>query len=232
VALDRVRPRAVLLDALGTLVALEPPAPRLRAALASRGAPVDEAAAARAMRAEIAHYRAHHDEAGTRAGLEALRDACARVVEDELRTGLPAAQVRAALLEAIRFTPYPEVPGVLAALAAAGVALAVVSNWDVSLHDVLRETGLDHHVAVVVTSAEHGAPKPAASIFAAALAALGVPAAEAVHVGDDADADVAGARGAGLGAAVLVHRAGGPAPPVPHGVRVVRSLDALAAGTV
>src|SRR4051812_39229423 len=50
--------QAVLLDALGTLISFEPPAPRLRLALRERlGADVSEAAAEAAMRAEIAYYR-------------------------------------------------------------------------------------------------------------------------------------------------------------------------------
>lgn len=46
--------------------------------------------------------------------------------------------------------------------------------------------------------------KPAPEYFAAALASVGVAPAHAVMVGDDAEADVAGALSAGLGAAVLV----------------------------
>src|SRR5437763_6534644 len=53
-------PRAVLLDALGTLISFEDPVPHLRAALRSRaGVDVGEAAAKAAIRAEIADYRAH-----------------------------------------------------------------------------------------------------------------------------------------------------------------------------
>ena len=52
-AMDRDH-KAVLLDCLGTLVELQPPAPRLAAAL---GIGLDEAE--RRMRAEIAYYRAH-----------------------------------------------------------------------------------------------------------------------------------------------------------------------------
>jgi putative hydrolase of the HAD superfamily len=44
-----------------------------------------------------------------------------------------------------------------------------------------------------------------------------------MHVGDSVEADVAGARAAGL-EAVLVARDGAPAP---EGVRVVASLDGL-----
>jgi putative hydrolase of the HAD superfamily len=75
--------------------------------------------------------------------------------------------------------------------------LAVVSNWDVGLHDHLRAIGLDSLVDTVVTSAEAGAPKPSPAIFALALRRLGTTADRAVHVGDDA-ADVEGARAAGI----------------------------------
>src|SRR5689334_7889511 len=52
--------RAVLLDAMGTLLTFAPPAPLLRVALRERlGVDVGEDAARAAVRAEIAHYRAH-----------------------------------------------------------------------------------------------------------------------------------------------------------------------------
>ncbi len=215
--------RAVLLDAMGTLVRLEPPVPRLRAALGSRGIAVDEAAAARAMRAEIAHYRAHHDTAGTREGLDGLRRACAEVVRAQLgRPEAEAGAVHDALLEAIAFSPYPEVPAALRALRELGCRLVVVSNWDVSLHDVLRSTGLAGQVDAVVTSAEHGAAKPDPALFLHALSLAGAGAEEALHAGDDPEADVAGAQGAGI-RAVLVARDG----PAPDGVDAVADLGSL-----
>src|SRR5215213_2126850 len=98
--------RAVLLDALGTLVRLEPPAPRLRAAVRERlDVDVGDEAAARAMRAEIAFYRANLHRGRDGASLAALRDACAQVVRSELALDAPLAGVRDALLAAIRFTP-------------------------------------------------------------------------------------------------------------------------------
>jgi HAD superfamily hydrolase (TIGR01549 family) len=214
--------RALLLDALGTLVRLDDPVGRLAAALRARGVEVSPRAAAHAMRAEIAYYRAEHDRAGTRAGLELLRDDCAAVVERELATGLPAAELRAALLEAIRFVPFAEVEHALDRFAARGVALAVVSNWDVSLHDVLDELGWTARFGAVVTSAELGIAKPDPRPFAVALAALGVAARDAVHVGDDYDADIRGARAAGVRGLLLV-RDGDPG--LRSGVELVRSLD-------
>ncbi len=224
-------PRAVLLDALGTLVELHEPVAGLVAALGDRGIPVSADAAQAALRAEIAYYRANHDMARDAAALEELRDRCAEV----FRAALPAAAaqsepglVRAALLEGLRFRAFDEVPGVLAGLRRAGVRLVVVSNWDVSLHGVLRDTGLDVLVDAVLTSAEEGVAKPDPELFRRALAVAGdVAPGEALHAGDDLDADIGGARAAGI-PAVLVDRDGSLAAPA--GVRVARTLAELLPG--
>ena len=77
--------RAVLFDALGTLVRLEPPAPRLRAALRrTAGVDVGEQAAERGFAAEIGFYLENHMRGGDEAGLEALRDDCAAVLHEAL----------------------------------------------------------------------------------------------------------------------------------------------------
>jgi putative hydrolase of the HAD superfamily len=217
--------RAALLDALGTIVELERPWPHLVAELRKRGVSVGEDDARRAMLAEMAYYKANHDDASDFAGLKDLRRRCAGIVQGELGIALPVEDVQDAMLAAIRFRPYPEVPGVLAALRERGAAIVVVSNWDVSLHDVLERTDLRRLVDGVVTSAEFGAAKPDPRIFRRALEIAGATPAEAVHAGDDVEADVAGARAAGI-AAVLVARDGAPAP---DGVRAVRTLDGLLA---
>jgi putative hydrolase of the HAD superfamily len=208
---------AVLLDALGTLLALEPPVPRLRAQLAARGVTVTDAEAAAALRAEIAYYRAHHDEAVDLPALEELRDRCTAVLEAALPPhahGLP--DLRDALLASLRFTPYPEVPAVLAELRRAGARLVVVSNWDVSLHGVLADTGLAPLLDGAVTSAECRCAKPEPEIFHRALAlAGGVAPTAALHVGDTVEADVAGARAAGIAPLLVVRDGAGPPPGVP-----------------
>jgi putative hydrolase of the HAD superfamily len=230
-ARDGSRRPPVLLDALGTLVGLEDPFGGLVEELAARGAPVGRDEARRALRAEMAYYRAHHDEASDPAGLADLRDRCAEVLRAELPTPareLPHDVLLAALLDALRFRAFPEVPGALAALREAGHPLVVVSNWDVSLHAVLDRTGLAGAVDGVVTSAELGAAKPDPAIFAHALGLVGAPAAGALHVGDSVEADVHGALAAGL-RPVLVARDGMSPEGVPAGVPVVRELGELAA---
>lgn len=222
------KPRALLLDCLGTLVALQPPAPLLRDALRERvGVDVGAAGAAAAMRAEIGYYRAHLDTATDAVTLARLRERCAHVVRDALPAlaDVDLATVQDAMLDALRFTPYPEVAGVLRACRRAGLRLVVVSNWDVSLHEVLARTGLDALLHGAVASAEVGAAKPDPRPLRCGLQLAGVAADEAWLVGDTPDADVAGALAAGV-RPVLVDRAGalGPQPP---GVLVVAALDRL-----
>ena len=216
-------PSAVLLDALGTLVELETPWPHLADELAARGVVVGLEDARAAMLAEMDYYRAHHDEASTWPALKDLRRRCAAVVQERLSTSLPLPDVEDALLAAVRFRAYPEVPAVLERLRADGARLAVVSNWDISLHDVLERTRLRALVDIVVISAEVGVAKPDPAIFRAALERLGARAAHAIHVGDSVEHDVAGAHAAGL-EAILVARNGATGP---DGVRVVASLDGL-----
>jgi putative hydrolase of the HAD superfamily len=216
---------AVLLDALGTLIELERPWPHLVDELAARGVVVAEDDARRAMLAEMAYYRAHHDEASSLAGLRDLRRRCAAVVQGELGTPLALGEVEEALLAAVRFRAYPEVPRVLERLRAAGARLAVVSNWDVSLHDVLERTALRPLVDAVVISAEEGVAKPDPAIFHAALRRVGATPEGTVHVGDTLEVDVAGARAAGLDAVLVVRDGARP----PEGVRAISTLEGLLA---
>lgn len=70
--------------------------------------------------------------------------------------------------------------------------------------------------------------KPSPDFYAAAVAGLGVDAAQAVMVGDDIEADVSGALSAGLGAAILVrtgkYRDGAEAGAEPPPTAVVADL--------
>jgi putative hydrolase of the HAD superfamily len=228
-----LEPSVILLDALGTLVALEPPAPRLRAELSERfDLDVSEAQAAAAIAAEIGYYRTHLDEGRDAAGLGELRRRCAEV----LRAALPPTAARLeldrvveALLASLRFTAFADVRPALQIARARGQRLVVVSNWDVSLHGVLRGLGLASLLDGILTSAEAGVRKPAPAIFEHALSLAGAGAARAVelgdviHVGDSLEEDVAGARAAGI-EAVLVRRDGDE--PV-AGVRTISSLMEL-----
>jgi putative hydrolase of the HAD superfamily len=215
--------RAIFLDALGTLIRLHDPSPALRELLRERhGFDVTLADARRAMGAEMSYYRRSCLAAADERALRALREDCARILRDELGLPLEPTELIGTLLAALRFDPYEDVVPALERWRDGGLRLVVVSNWDVSLHDVLERTGLRPLLDGVVVSAQLGVAKPAPAIFAAALELAGVPPEQATHIGDSVEEDVAGARAAGIEPLLLVRE--GDAPHAPDGVRTIASL--------
>jgi putative hydrolase of the HAD superfamily len=188
---------AVLLDAYGTLVELDGPFTRLRAAVHRHlGADIDPAEAERAFRIEMQHYSDRCHVAADADSLAALRAECARVLLDELGIGGSAEAGNRVLSDAVAFRVLPDVEPFLAGLAQAGIETAVVSNWDFSLRHTLATLGLEFDA--IVTCGETGVRKPDPRIFAEALGRLGVEPARALHVGDRPDSDAAGATAAGI----------------------------------
>jgi putative hydrolase of the HAD superfamily len=188
---------AVTIDAFGTLVALRDPVPALRAALAARGVDRDDEEVRRAFQVEAAYYVGRSHEGRDEATLALLRRDCAAVFLGAVEAPLDIDDFTGAFVEALAFEEVPGAAGACRALKNAGLRLAIVSNWDVGLHDHLRALGLDSAVDVVLTSAEAGAPKPSPAVFALAVERLGATPERTVHVGDSA-ADAEGARAAGL----------------------------------
>lgn len=88
-------------------------------------------------------------------------------------------------------------------LRAAGFKLAVVSNSEGTLEQMLSEIELSELFDTVVDSGVVGVTKPDPRIFQIALDRLGVSSAEALMVGDSPSADVGGAREAGIRAALI-----------------------------
>jgi putative hydrolase of the HAD superfamily len=204
--------RAVTIDALGTLVHMQPPGPRLRDELRERASvEVSEEQATAGFAAEIRYYLAHHLEGGDPEALAELRDRCAAVLRsalgiDEVDLGV----VRESLLASLHFEPFPDAAPALEQLRSAGVRLVAASNWDSSLPDVLERTGIAPLLDGVVSSAAAGRAKPDARLFEAALDVAGVSPADALHVGDRTDKDVEGALGVGMRAVLIARHRGQP----------------------
>jgi putative hydrolase of the HAD superfamily len=192
--------RAVFLDALGTLVELEPPWVSLRERIPAE---VSDERLQIAIRAEMAYYREHSQEGRDADSLADLRDRCAALISDELGVEVSARD----LVESIRFGAYPDAEPALRGLRERGMRLLAVSNWDCSLSAVLERCGLGELLDGVVTSAEVGASKPDPAIFRAALERAGSEPGQALHVGDTPEEDLAGARAAGI-RALLIDRSG------------------------
>jgi len=161
---------------------------------------------------EAALYEAWHGEVLRAAGGMADAAAVAALAE----------RYAAALDRHMR--PFPEVVPTLTALRASrpDVRLAVLTNGTaLNQRRRIAALGLADLIPACIISGEVGAAKPQAAIFTLALAAVGVPPERAVMIGDAPQADVAGARRAGL-AAVWLNRAGQPWPadvaPAPNAV--------------
>jgi putative hydrolase of the HAD superfamily len=93
---------------------------------------------------------------------------------------------------------FDDVVPALDAIDAAGIRMAVVSNWDSRLPRLLKAIGLAERFEFILTSAEAGWSKPHCAIFEAALERLSLPGHQVLNVGDGMEEDVRGAIAAGL----------------------------------
>ena len=200
------RPRAVLIDAMGTLIGLRASVGTTYAEAAARhGLQVEPGAIDRCFpgvlraapplafpnleenalaEAELGWWAARIDEVLIAAGGEAAPPVLHKELFD--RYGDPG-----------RWRVYDDVADHLPRWRDQGLRLAVVSNFDRRLEGLLEGLGLAPLFDAVVVSSRCGAAKPSATPFRQALAALDVEAGEAWHVGDSPE-DAAGARAAGL----------------------------------
>jgi putative hydrolase of the HAD superfamily len=100
---------------------------------------------------------------------------------------------------------FDDVRPALDELAARGIKLGVVSNFEPWLEDILDLQGIGDRFAAVAISGKLGVAKPDPEIFKAALTEAGADPGATVHVGDQPVNDVAAARAVGI-TPVLIDR--------------------------
>ncbi|WP_373540784.1 HAD-IA family hydrolase [Chamaesiphon sp.] len=93
---------------------------------------------------------------------------------------------------------YPDVIPALTSWQRSPVQLGVLSNFDSRLYTVLQVLELDRYFSTVTISTAVSAAKPQPEIFTAALAKYQCTPASAWHIGDSFDDDYLGASRAGL----------------------------------
>ena len=149
-------------------------------------------------------------------GLWAARGAAAReaagLPADAASAAAVSAAYAAAMEEEVRL--FPDAEAALEALEAARPRplLGVLTNGPAATQRArLRRHDLERRFDLVLISGEFGRAKPHPAFFAEALRRAGTAAAEAVMIGDNPVADVAGAKAAGL-AALWLNRGGRPWP--------------------
>ena len=106
-------------------------------------------------------------------------------------------------------TLYEDTVPTLQHLRDTGLKLAIVSNWDTPLDPLTERLGIAHYFDIIVAShdARVRSAKPDSRIFNYTLAAIGVSAEDAVHIGDTYEADIIGAQGVGI-RPILIDRDG------------------------
>lgn len=139
------------------------------------------------------------------------------LVQSAVALGVPEGALDPrACLEAYRWDAvdgtaiFPETPEVLEQLTAVGIRIGIVTNayqpmW---LRDVEIGTHglLEYFPSCRISAADIGYLKPHPAIFQAALDCVGARPEETVFVGDDPEADIAGAQAAGLQAVLRISR--------------------------
>ena len=106
----------------------------------------------------------------------------------------------------MKFVLFDDVSTTLKALKEKNLKLGLLTNLQTEVDSMCRELGIASYLDFTVTSAEVGADKPQPPIFLKALERAQVKAAEAIHVGDQYQNDVLGARGVGI-SPILLDRA-------------------------
>jgi len=206
----RLEARAVLFDAVGTLIALREPAGETYARSARRlgirtSAQRLDDALARSLRRAPPMLFPEACEAEIDARERAWwRDiVCATFQSAEVDAHSP--QLEACFESLYREFAEPRAwraatgaHEALSALRAAGLATGLISNFDRRLHGILDGLDLAPLLDIVVLPSDARAAKPDPAIFRFALAKLGLAPGDALFVGDQQECDLEGARRSGL----------------------------------
>jgi putative hydrolase of the HAD superfamily len=119
--------------------------------------------------------------------------------------GLLADVLYATFTDPANYALFDDVVPTLDELEAAGLVLAIVSNFEAWLEDLLATLGVRDRFGVRVISGREGVEKPDPRIFELALDRLALDPADAMYVGDNPEFDVAPAVALGM-TPVLIDR--------------------------
>ncbi len=129
---------------------------------------------------------------------DALRDILPRLGRQEEELVQSIARKRREVKQYVFAHPDPDVPRLLEALKARGVAVGLVSNCYFEEAAVIRESALFPFFDAVCLSCEEGVCKPDAAIFRRCLMRLGLPAESCLYVGDGGSEELEAADALGM----------------------------------
>jgi putative hydrolase of the HAD superfamily len=203
--------KGVLFDAGDTLITADPPVHEVALTVAGQFFPdlappllLSALAAARTFfRKYYVNYSSQEENRMLADMAQAMRTALRETADVDIDFLPFVKQVR----DTLRYRPFPDALPTLRGLHEQSKTLAVVSNWDLALPALLAELGLAEFFNFILPSAEIGIEKPDGRIFRLALQRLGLRSQEVVHIGDQYEADVVGARAVGI-TPILLDRKG------------------------
>lgn len=206
--------RAVVFDAVGTLIHPEPSAATVYAEAGRQfGSVLPEAEIAARFTAAFLRQEEIDFAAGLRTDegreLARWRAIVSEVLDDVIDREACFRHLFEHFSRATAWRTDPHAAKTLSRLAAQGYRLGIASNFDRRLRGVLADGELRH--LPVVISSEIGWRKPAAGFYSAVCHAVGSEPHEILYVGDDFRNDFQGARNAGCRAVLFDPRDRQPA---------------------
>ena len=142
---------------------------------------------ARSLEEQVEVALRYQDTVLTEAGVKVARELLLKIIK-RMRS----------LYQEVTFVLFDDVLSTLKTLKKRKLTIGLITNASKDMISTYRNLGLEPYLDFVVTSSEVGANKPEPPIFLAALEKAGVKASEAVHVGDQYNLDVVGARRVGI----------------------------------
>jgi putative hydrolase of the HAD superfamily len=207
--------RAVVFDAVGTVIHPDPPAAVIYSEVAKR---LGSRVAPEEISARFRRAFGQQEEIDRLAGLQTSEEGEVQRWRQIVTQVLDVADTEACFRELFDHFGDPsawrceaEIGLVLAELAERGYALGLASNYDRRLRGVVAGLPILARLERLIISSEVGWRKPAPEFFAAVTQTFGLPGSQILYVGDDLTNDYEGARAAGLHAMLYDPRYAAPA---------------------
>ena len=200
--------QAIVYDAVGTLIHVEPSAAAIYAQVGQRfGSRLDVDEIRRRFHAAFVQQDQLDALAGWRTDeareLRRWRDIVTQVLDDVVDPAGCFAALYETFSKPAAWASDPDAADVLAHFQQHGIRQALASNFDRRLHAVLEPMPIARHLEHLVISSEIGWRKPASEFFVHITETMQLPASEILFVGDDRTNDFEPARRAGMRALLV-----------------------------
>jgi putative hydrolase of the HAD superfamily len=208
--------RAVVFDAVGTVIRPDPPAAVIYSEVAKR---LGSRVASGEIPARFRRAFGQQEEIDRLVGLQTSeeremqrwRQIVTQVLDDVADTEECFRELFDHFSDPSAWRCEAEIGPVLEELASRGYALGLASNYDRRLRRVVTGLPMLTRLERLIISSEVGWRKPAPEFFAAIAQTFGLPGSQILYVGDDLMNDYEGARSAGLHAVLYDPRCAAPA---------------------